>query len=339
MEKMKVAIVGTGNIAQKVHIPYFSKSPLSTVTAICSRDNSKGKAVAQQFSIPQSFTSLKETLDIARPDIVSVCTPNAFHYDAVIEALEYGCHVFCEKPPAISFQQASVMAAKAKEVNRVLAYNFNYRQRKEALILKQKIDEGFFGTVYHINATFIRRRGIPGWGNFTNKHLQGGGALIDIGVHVLDLAMYLLNYPACKAVLANTFDFIGKQGGFGLLGDWDKSNFTVEDSCFAHLKLQSNISITLQTAFALNTKSKSTINLEVFGSKAGATLLPLEFHTEEANNLLDTTYTFEEENNNSELSVQKFLEACLGKTTNICTADEGAMLQQVVEMIYQNAEL
>jgi predicted dehydrogenase len=337
MEKIKVAIVGTGNIAQKVHIPQFSQSPVCEVVAVCSRDKSKAESVARLFAIPQSFSSIEETLAIAKPGIVVVCAPNAFHFEITMKSLQSGCHVFCEKPPAISFRQAKEMADMSKEMNKVLAYNFNMRQKQEALILKQKINEGCFGTIYHLNATFVRRRGIPGWGNFTNKALQGGGALIDIGVHVLDLALHFLDYPPCHSVMANVYDFIGKQGGFGLLGGWDKEHFSVEDSCFAHLKLGNKVSITLQTAFALNTQSQSTINIEVFGSKAGATLFPLAFFSEEENRLVDTAYTYRDENNSQALSMQQFLEMCAGGNTNICTADEGAMLQGVVGMIYDNA--
>jgi predicted dehydrogenase len=229
------------------------------------------------------------------------------------------------------------MADVANKANRILAYNFNMRQQQEALIIKEKVGEGYFGTIYHINATFVRRRGIPGWGNFTNKAVQGGGALIDIGVHVLDLALHFLDYPACHSAMAAVYDFIGKQGGFGLQGMWDKDNFTVEDSCFAQLRLENKASITLQAAFALNTKSQSTINIEVFGSRAGATMFPLQFFTEDDNRLVDTTYTYKEENNSQALSIQRFLEMCAGQQTNLCTADEGAKLQKVVEMIYENA--
>jgi predicted dehydrogenase len=336
MEKLKVGIIGLGNIAKKVHLPYFHNSEFSEVVAVCSRNQEMTDTIGKEFGIQNTFSTIDKMLEMVKLDIVVICTPNALHYEATMKSLEAECHVFCEKPPAVSYIQAKVMAEKAKKVNKILSYNLSYRQKQESIILKQKINEGFFGEVYHINATFIRRRGIPGWGSFTDKSLQGGGALIDLGVHVLDLALHLLNYPNIESVLANTYNHIGKQGGTGLFGKWDASKFTVEDACFAHIKCANKISITLQTAFALHTKETKNVNLEIFGSKAGAKFSPLEFYTLENDKLKDTSFHFIDEVNEQKKSVETFLQTCLGKTTNNCTAAEGAALQQALEMIYES---
>ena len=337
MEKLKVAIIGTGHIAQTAHVPGFT-SDESEVIAVCSRSKEKAISFAEKFSIIHPFDSIDEMLEKTQPDIVSVCTPNAFHYDAVMKSLDAGCHVLCEKPPATNYQHAKQMEEKAGEKNKILGYNFPYRQKKELSIVKKCLDENFFGSIYHINASFTRRRGIPGWGNFIDKDLQGGGALIDIGIHVLDLALHILNYPEPLHVSASVYDYIGKQPGIGLMGNWDPEKFTVEDSCFAHIRLKNNHSISLQAAFALNTEKKNSVNLEIFGSKAGASLFPLQLYTEQEGELVDINFPFQEEINHKELSVHKFVETCLGHSTNICSAREGSSLQNLIEMLYQSAK-
>jgi predicted dehydrogenase len=337
MQKLKVAVIGIGKIAEDVHIPYFHQSAYSEVVALCGRNKEKTAAIANKWGIAGAFDSIAEMLAIAQPDIVSVCTPNAFHIQPVLQALDAGCHVFCEKPPGVSAAEAVAMENKAIEKKRLLAYNLTLRQKQETKLIKQKIAEGFFGKIYHVNAYFLRRRGIPGWGNFTNKEIQGGGALIDVGVHILDLALHLIGYSKPTALLANTYDHIGKAGGVGLRGKWDPAKFSVEDGCFAHIKLANNVSITLQVSFALNMKQKEKTNLEIFGSKAGANLIPLEFYTEADNQLVDTTFHFAEETNAQQASIEAFLQACLGKETNICTAREGTLLQEILDSIYENA--
>jgi hypothetical protein len=147
-----------------------------------------------------------------------------------------------------------------------------------------------------------------------------------------------LGYPDPLQVLASTYDYIGKQGGVGLMGNWDPEKFTVEDSCFAHIKLQNNSSVTLQAAFALNTEKKNSVTLEIFGSKAGASLFPLQLYTEQAGELVDINFPFLEEADHKRLSIQKFIEACQGYSTAICTAEEGTKLQKIIEMLYVSAQ-
>ena len=292
--------------------------------------------VADRFGIAHTFTSLDEMFSRCRLDAVSVCTPNAYHAEGTLKALEAGCHVFCEKPPAFTAAQATAMAAKATEKKRILAYNLTQRQMPEITALKKLIDAGELGKLYHLKASFLRRRGIPGWGSFTNREIQGGGALIDIGIHILDLALHLCNYPPLLNTLASTYDHIGKAGGQGDLGSWNGAAFTVEDACFAHLVLHGGTSITLETAFALNTEPSRLFNLELFGTKAGATLSPFKVFTVEGSELAYQQIALQE--NAADIqhqSVHRFLDACHGIDTNLCTAEEGAALQGVIERVYE----
>jgi predicted dehydrogenase len=339
MSLLKAAIIGGGHIADDNHIPALKAlSDQVEVVAICSRDKNKARALADKHGIPFAFDHALEMYSSeCKPDIVVNCTANNLHYPFAIQALEHDCHVFCEKPPAMNGAQAREMAELAKVKGKVLAYNFQQRQTDEYKLLRKCLEAGELGKVYHIKANYLRRRGIPGWGNFTNKSIQGGGALIDLGVHILDLALSILDYQMPDRIVANTYDYIGKAGGKGLMGDWDSARFEVEDSCFAHLSFPDNTSIALSSSFALNTKMQKNVNLEVFGTKAGALLNPFTLYTEFAGELTDMTFPHLEEPDIQLKNTAAFLDLCAGKPSNICTADQGAILQEIVERIYQSA--
>ncbi|UFH52381.1 Gfo/Idh/MocA family protein [Spirosoma sp. KNUC1025] len=338
MSRLKAAIIGGGNIADTNHIPALKQlSEQVEIVAVCSRDFSKARALADKHGIAHAFGETAELYRQCTPNLVVICTPNNLHYPQTMEALENSCHVFCEKPPAVKAQNARDMADLANKKGVVLAYNFQLRQASEfALLMRCKAD-GLLGDIYHIKANFLRRRGIPGWGYFTNKAMQGGGALIDLGVHVLDLALYALGYPTPEQVIANTYDFIGKAGGKGLMGTWDPATFEVEDAATAYLSFPNKASIMLSASFALNMQAEKDRNLDIFGSKGGAKLFPFTLHTELAGELADIQFPFLEETDIQLKNTSAFLDACLGKPSNVCTGEQGAILQEIVERIYQSS--
>jgi len=338
MTVYKVAIIGGGNIADKNHIPALKQlSDQVELVAVCSRDLTKARAQADKHAIPHAFASTAQLYTQCAPDVVVISTPNNLHHPQTMEALEHGCHVFCEKPPAISVQSARDMADLAAQQGRVLAYNFQLRQTAEWQLFTRCQTEGLLGDIYHIKAHFLRRRGIPGWGYFTNKAMQGGGALMDLGVHVLDLALCALGYPTPHQVLGNTYDFIGKGGGKGLMGDWNPAMFEVEDAATAYLTFSNKASIMLSASFALNTQVDKDRNLELFGSKGGVKLFPFALHTELAGELADVRFPYLEEVDIQLKNTAAFLDACAGKPSNVCTAEQGAILQDVVQRIYESA--
>jgi predicted dehydrogenase len=340
MPLLKAAIIGGGHIADQNHIPALQQlSDQVEIVAICSRVKEKARALADKHGIPNAFDNTNEMYSSAdKPDLIVNCTANNLHHPFNVEALENGCHVLCEKPPGMNGAEARQVADLAKQKGKVLAYNFQLRQTDEYALIRRLQQNGDLGTVYHIKASYLRRRGIPGWGNFTNKSVQGGGALIDLGVHILDLALGLLDYQMPDQIIANTYDYIGKAGGKGLMGTWNANSFEVEDSCFAHLSFPGNASITLSASFALNTQKQKDVNLEVFGSNGGALLNPPTLYTEIGGELADVAFPFTEHADIQLRNTSAFINACLGLTSNICSAYEGAIIQEIVERIYQSAD-
>ena len=200
MSKLRTAIIGSGQIAQVTHIPNYQSMEHAEIAGICDTNIDTARIAAEKFGIKNYYDSHRTMLEELKPDAVIICVPNKFHCSITLEALELGCHVFCEKPPAITAEEAEKMAAKAKEKGKILSFGFHFRASEHIAFLKNRIAAGKMGTIYHTEVKWHRRRGIPGWGCFTNKEIQGGGPLIDIGAHMLDCALYLLDYPEISYV-------------------------------------------------------------------------------------------------------------------------------------------
>lgn len=216
---LRVGIVGCGGISRSAHIPAYLGCG-SQVDLLAVADVVKGRAeeCAREFSIPQAFSDPIEMLEQADLDAVSVCVPNKYHAPLTLAAIEAGCHVLCEKPPAMTAEEAEQMAFTAHRAGKILSYGFQYRHTPEVRTLKRFVEEGELGEVYVARVQALRRRGIPGWGVFTDRDVQGGGPLIDIGIHVLDTAMHLMGYPEPDIVLGATYLKIGNRKGVGMWG-------------------------------------------------------------------------------------------------------------------------
>ncbi|MGI2297596.1 Gfo/Idh/MocA family protein [Paenibacillus sp. GXUN7292] len=338
MRKLKVGIIGCGGIAQKVHIPnYMKHNELVEILAVCDASDGRAQTVAEQWGIPHAYSDFREMLQHHQLDAVSVCTPNKFHAEMAIAALQAGCHVLCEKPPAVTVAEAEAMAAAAKAVNKFLTFGFHYRHAPEVDLLKRYIDSGEFGHIYAAKSQAVRRRGIPGWGVFTNKELQGGGALIDIGVHMLDTTLYLMGYPQPELVLGATYQKLGNREGVGLMGKWDWENFSVEDMARGMIVFKDGSSVTLDAAFAANVEKDEVMQVSLMGEQGGADVFPVKIYQEKHEALLDTTPAYLPQNNYYEVQFKRFIDCCLQNKPPIGTAEEAVILQKIITALYESA--
>jgi predicted dehydrogenase len=338
VKKKRVAIIGGGQIAENVHLPYYRTRQDVEITAVLGRDIDNTKAFANRNQIPNYYLDLKEMLIKESPDMVSVCTPNKFHYDFVMEALKHKCDVLCEKPPAITAKQALEMYELADKNNCVLAYNFHHRYSENAKVLREKVKQGVLGEIYAIKALALRRSGVPGWGHFTNKKMQGGGPLIDIGIHMLDSVMYILGFPKVEKVTAKMFQKIGPYKSEGAFGKWDPENFEVEDSFFGFIELEGGNLLQIDTSYALHIKEKSIMNVEFYGEKAGATLYPAQIYTDNKGEFVSIYENENLEENLSVKGIEAFVDRCFGKDVMIVDGWQGYIIQHLIESLYQSAE-
>ena len=333
----KVAIIGAGQVAEKVHASYYKKrSEVLELTAVADLSEKRAQEFCQRTGFNKAYTSIQTMLDEVAPDIVSICTPNRFHFESTLAALNAGASVICEKPPAMTAEQARIMAETAEKNGQVLAYNFQHRFSSEAEMLKQHLP--LLGEIYYVEAEALRRSGVPGWGTFINKELQGGGPLIDYGIHMLDTAMYLLDFPEIKKVQAYEFQKIGTKKNNGKFGHWDPEKFTVEDALFGTIELANGGVIRLNTSFALNIK-EDRLNVSFCGEDAGASLYPGEIFKDEAGELILVKSTEEHKDLNYQ-SLAHFVERVLGDETKmIADGWQGYKIQKIIESLYQSSEI
>lgn len=339
-KKLRVGIIGVGGIATGAHIPGY-RQILDRVELVACADVNEARArqVAEQHGFQQAYADYAVMLQKADLDAVSVCTPNKFHAPATIAALEAGCHVLCEKPPALAAREAEAMVAAAQKAGKVLSFGLHMRFTAEGQAARRFVDGGELGEVYAVRVNALRRRGIPGWGVFTNKELQGGGPLIDIGVHVLDLALYLMGYPQPTQVLGATYQKIGSRSGVGAMGPWDWKNFQVEDLAMGMIQFENGASLLLETSFAAEIEPMEEMSLRLSGTEGGLSLFPLKVFKETHGTLLniapawlprvDRPHTEE---------VKHFVNACLTGGEPMVKGHEAIRLQKILDSIYTSAE-
>jgi len=346
MEKIKVGIIGTGNISN-CHIGgYKALSELCEVVACCDIDEEKVKKYAQTHAIKNYYTDFNEMMAKEKLQAVSVCTWNAAHKDAVIAALKAGANVICEKPMAMNETEAIKMKKAAEQSGKLLMVGFVRRFGNDAEILKKFIDEGTMGELYYAKATYLRRNGCPG-GWFGDKLYSGGGPLIDLGVHVIDLVRYLAGGPKPISVYGVTYDNLGDNRATGGQS-WVSSTkgfdfkYTVEDFASALIRFDNGLTLAVETSFNLNIK-KDMGNIELFGTKSGARIDPqIEFFTDingmfvdvkpYGNTALDFNGLFNRE-------IFHFVDCVRNGTPCKSNADDGVMLMRIIDAIYKSAEM
>ena len=344
MKKLNIAIVGTGNIFEN-HIEAYKKNPNVEVYAICDINKETVEAKAKKHGIARAYTSVDEML-LALPEIdaVSVCTWNCAHAEVSIKALNAGKHVLCEKPMAMNATEARAMIDASKKNGKKLMVGFVRRFGNDAAITRDFIEAGNLGDVYYAKATYLRRNGCPG-GWFADKSLSGGGPLIDLGVHVIDLVRYLMGGPKPVAVFGATFSGFGDRDALkDKPGYRAKSGLTgvhnVEDLATALIRFDNGAVLSVEASFNLHIK-KDVGNIQLFGTKGGAELSPeFELFTEVNGYLADVSLVrptalsfsglFENE-------INYFVDSVLCDRDLSSIAEDGCTLMQILDAIYESA--
>ena len=273
-EQLRVGVIGCG--AGLFHLEGYAEEPRAKVVALAGLDTDRCQALAKRFEIPRVFSDYQDLLAEDDIDAVSIAVPNSLHAPVAIAALEAGKHVLIEKPLARHAEEGERMVAAADKAGKILAIAFQRRTRHDVQLLRNEIADGKLGNIYYAKAFWMRRQGIPGWGSwFTSKELAGGGPLIDLGIHVVDMALYAMGNPKVVAVSANTYAEIGPQGK----GNWpmaggrfqpqENIGFEVEDLATAFLRLENGATLLLEASWASFTEVNDAFGIQVYGSLGG----------------------------------------------------------------------
>ncbi len=276
MDKVRVGIIGCGGIANGKHMPSLSKLKEVEMVAFCDLIEEKAQKAAKQYGVPGAkvFTDYKQLLAEKDIDVVHVLTPNRQHSFITVDALEAGKHVMCEKPMAINSAEARKMLDAAKRTGKKLTIGYQGRFRPNSMYLKKMCENGELGEIYYARAQAVRRRAVPTWGVFLDEENQGGGPLIDIGTHALDLTLWEMdNYEPAMVVGSVYRKLADTENAANAWGSWDPKKFTVEDSAFGMIKMKNGATIYLEASWALNTLEVNEAKTILCGTKAGADMM------------------------------------------------------------------
>ena len=257
-------------------MPALSKVADAEMVAFCDLVSERAEKAAKEYGTSDAkvYTDYKELLKDPTIDVVHVCTPNRSHSFISVDALDAGKDVMCEKPMAINSAEAQKMLDAAKRSGKKLSIGYQNRFRDDSLYLKKEAEDGTFGDIYYAKATAIRRRGVPNWGVFLDEYEQGGGPLIDIGTHTLDLTLWMMNNYKPKYCLGSVYHKLNNdKDQANMWGNWNPEKFTVEDSAFGFVVMENGATIVLESSWALNSLDVREAVTTLCGTKAGGDMV------------------------------------------------------------------
>ena len=272
MERIvRVGIIGCGGIANGKHMPSLKKLPNVRMVAFCDLIPERAEKAAREYGTEDArvYTDYRELLRDGSIEVVHVLTPNREHADMTVDALRAGKHVMCEKPMAKTAADAQRMLDAARETGKKLTIGYQSRHKPSVLAAKEYIDAGEIGEIYYANCYALRRRGTPNWGVFLDEEAQGGGPIIDIATHSLDMTLYLMNNYEPRMVVGKTHKKLEHPEAGNIWGDRGVSTTPLEESACAFILMKNGATILLETSWALNIESPKETTCTLCGSRAG----------------------------------------------------------------------
>lgn len=341
-EKVRVGFIGSGGIAG-THIKYLKL--VKDVEVIALSDVSQAAMDARikehQLQDVKTFTDYKPMLKMKEIDAVSVCTPNFLHYRPTIDALRAGKHVIVEKPMAMNAREAKAMCDAAKKAKKVLTIGFQQRFNPGTGFLRRAVEEGKLGDIVYVRAQALRRRGIPSWGVFGRKDLQGGGPLIDIGVHIIEVSHYLMGKPKPVAASANCYTYLGnkKPEATAPWGDWDYKTYTVEDLAIGLVRFDNGATLVIEASFAAHMEDNDIFKTTLMGTKAGASWGggPPRIFTDYCGKMVNIEPKALEKEDGFAVKMRSWIESIHG-APNPAPGEDGLAVQQILDALYLSSE-
>ncbi|MBA2277487.1 MAG: Gfo/Idh/MocA family oxidoreductase [Chloroflexia bacterium] len=349
-KRLRVGIIGCG--AGVFHLEGYAEEPRAQVVALAGLDTDRCQDLAKRFEIPRVYGDYRELLEQDDIDAVSVVVPNNLHLPVTLAALEAGKHVIVEKPLARNADEGERMVRAAEAHGKVLAVAFQRRHRHDVQIVRRIVANGELGDIYYAKAFWMRRSGIPDLGSwFTSKEAAGGGPLIDLGVHVLDMALHMTGNPTVTAVSAVTYAQLGPQGKGNWPGGRRRSanagaRYEVEDLAVALLRMENGATLHLEASWAVYTGMTDEFGVQLFGSKGGARIHSkdyaqvgtLELYGDVGDTAIDGRPRLQQRLGHGGI-VRDFVDAILNGTPVTPSGAEGLDRVRLIDAIYQSAEL
>lgn len=350
-QMVKVGIIGCGGIANSKHMPALQKLEDVEMVAFCDVVKERAEKAAEQYGVPDAkvYTDYKELLKQPEIDVVHVLTPNREHSFITVDSLEAGKHVMCEKPMAKTAAEAQAMVDAARRTGKKLTIGYQNRYRQDSWYLKQACENGELGEIYYAKAHALRRRAVPTWGVFLNEYEQGGGPLIDIGTHALDLTLWMMDNYRPKMVVGSVYKKLGQQTQTAnTWGDWDPEQFKVEDSAFGYIIMEDGATVVLESSWALNTLDVGEARTSLCGTRAGADMkdglrinyVKYDKQCVEKPNFGDAgvDYFIAKGENPEDIEARMWIDAVKNDGDVVVKPEQALVVTQILEAIYQSAK-
>lgn len=348
-EKIGIGIIGAGGIAEHSHIPGYQQQADARIVAVADVVPGRAQALAERTGIPKAYDTYEDLLLDPDVEAVSVTAVNAMHAPISVAALEAGKHVLCEKPPATSTAEARRMKEMAERSDHVLYFCLNNRFRPDVQQLRRYVEHGELGEVYYAKTATLRRRGGPG-GWFADKKLSGGGALIDIGVHCIDWTRWIMGNPDPVEIFGQTYSRI-RHYDLDEHRTWLPTDLRgaatvpsdragdVDELTTAMIRFANGATLFVEVSWALNVAEDSE-NTEIFGTRAGARLRPLQMFRNEYGRMVNLEVKLPNQPGASghARAIRNFLDVVEGKAKPVVTPDDGIDLMRILDGIYASAE-
>ena len=329
---VKIGVIGVG--IGYLHLQSLKKLPQGQVeiVAVCDADKARADARATEFGVSHVFTDHREMMKSDGLDAVMVCTPNYLHSAMTLDAFAAGKHVYCEKPMAMNAADAQKMVDSGNKAGRMLMMGFNNRFRGDSQLLKKFIEASELGDIYYGKTGWIRRNGIPGLGGwFTTKAKAGGGPLIDLGVHVLDLTLWLMGNPRPVSVMGSAYAKFGPQAAKEQGGTYD-----VEDLAAGLIKLDNGATLFLEASWASHI-AQDVIYTNLVGTEGGADLDPLRVYKNIHGVTTDLTPQFPQADGH-QMAVKHFVDCLREGKEPMATGQHGLDIMKILDSIYASME-
>lgn len=351
MSDVRIGVIGCGGIANGKHMPALHRLGSVEMVAFCDIVPERATEAAAKYGVAGAtvYENYTELLEKEKLDIVHICTPNSSHSEIAIAAMESGLHVMTEKPMAKTADDARAMVATSKKTGKKLSVGYQSRFRNDSQYLKKLIEAGELGDVYYAKAHAVRRRAVPTWGVFLDAEKQGGGPLIDIGTHALDLTLWLMDNYEVDSVMGSVYRKLAdRENAANAWGPWDPKEYTVEDSAFGFIKMKNGATIYLESSWALNTREPDEAKCTLYGTEAGADMKGgLNLNGEKNSRLYDLKIdlaaggvAFYEGTSArpEDLEMAVWIDAVVNDKEVVVKAEQACVVSEILEAIYKSSE-
>jgi predicted dehydrogenase len=331
LEKVRIGVIGCGSIGRH-HMKQIQTLENACITAACDIETNNLSKFGHEARLGNSslYTDYSDLLKSGDVDAVVICLPNRFHAPVSIEAFEHGLHVFCEKPMAMNYEEAEKMIKASVKSGRKLQIGLQNRFRGESQALKERIDRGILGDVYYSKCGWLRRSGLPPWGSwFMRRKDSGGGPTMDIGVHVLDLAFWLMSDFSVKTVYASSYSRLASRRSRG------SGVFDVEDLASALIKMENGATVMFEASWVTHIEGPR-FYVELMGENAGVDYTSTTFYGMDGEKPVDEKVPYKEVNPYLE-EMMHFLDCIIFDQPPLTKPDELLGLQLILDMINKSS--